>query len=252
MLNRLALRLATVRALRGRTMAGNRVFDSATGPIDDIAVEHPSPVIVVYTDDSQLTIAGRDLYATGGDGRVDSGTQKLIIEVALTQRMQVVHPDSGVPIRDPHTGEVMLEPMQLVTDAGLELTLDILERQVTDALMAPVNSSEWAEMWRLLVDSVGDKQSLRGGSSRDGVRFAGRQIMFSCFLAKDPPALTKIGPTWERFLQLAAATPDLATVLPAIRAAIGTGTGEPDAQLANLLGLSRPELVAIAGETYPQ
>lgn len=206
MLNRLALRLATVRALRGRTLADERVYDSEHGAIDEVAVERPLPFIVVYTDDAQLHHGDRDLWSTSGNKRVGSGYQKLVIEIAMTQRMRVTG-ENGEPV----AGAVQPE-----TDAAMEFNLDVVERQIIAALMDP--QSPWAEMWREIVDHVGDRQSQRGVSLRDGVRFAGRQITLDVQLMKDPVPGAPLGPIWTRFLALASDDPTLAPVVPALEA----------------------------------
>lgn len=246
MLNRLALRLATVRALRGRTLAGPNVLDSSSAAIDDIAAEHPTPVIVVYTDDGQWNVAGRDLYATSGDTRVDMGYQKLLIEIALTQRMLLVDPATGEPQLDAD-GNPLFAAMSLATDPALELTLDLIERQVIDALMCGADDAAWPEMWRRLVTGVGDKHSVRGASARDGVRFAGRQIAISCALPKEPPPAVPIGPLWTDFLALAETEPDLAPVLPAIRAQLEGRPLDANGLLIQTLGLNRLEADALLG-----
>ena len=233
MLNRLALRLATVRALRGRTLARDRVHDSEHSAIDEVAVDRPLPFIVVYTDDAQYNHGDRDLWSTSGNKRVGSGYQKLVIEIAMTQRMQLVG-ENGEPVED---------AVQPATDAAMELNLDIIERQVIAALMDP--QSAWAEMWRELVDHIGDHESQRGVSMRDGVRFAGRQITLSVQLAKEPPAGAPKGPRWTRFLALASEDPTLAQVVPVLEALLA-GHDLPDWQIGRgAYGLTLEEARAL-------
>lgn len=236
MLNRLALRIATVRALRGRTLAGSRVLDSEIAPIDDIAAEHPTPVIVVYTDDGHFRGAGRDLFGTSGDTRVDVGFQHLVIDIAMTQRMTLT---------DEATGQQIEDAVPPVTDAALEFNLDIIERQVVVALMDTAPAAKWAEMWRQLVLDIGDRESRRGASMRDGVRFAGRQIRLSCKIPKDPPAGVAIGPLWANFLSLAAEEADLAPILPLLNQAIAGAELTPDEALQSAYGLTRAEADAL-------
>jgi len=232
-LNRLALRLATVRALRGRTLAGERVHDSEHGAIDEVAAERPLPFIVVYTDDGQYNHSDRNLWSTSGSKRVGSGYQKLVIEIAMTQRMQVTD-ENGEPV----AGAVQPE-----TDAALEFNIDVIERQVVAALMDP--QSPWAEMWREIVDHVGDRQSQRGVSLRDGVRFAGRQITLDVQLMKEPVPGASPGPLWTRFLALAGADPTLAPVVPVLEALLA-GSTLPDWQLGrSAYGLTLDEARAL-------
>ncbi|MCF6199265.1 MAG: hypothetical protein L3J67_07695 [Hyphomicrobiaceae bacterium] len=207
MLNRLALRLCTVRALRGKTFAGQNVLDSEHGAIDELATEQPKPFIIVYTDDASYSVLRRDLFGTGGSDRVDSGTQKLVIEIGITQRMVIDKDEDGTPIA---------EAVSLRTNSSMELTLDLIERQVKMALMDTRDEAQWAEMWRRFAIEIKDQDSQRGASARDGLRFAGRQISLSVELPKDPlPGA--IGLLWQSFLGLAESDADLAQVVPALR-----------------------------------
>ncbi|MGE8942698.1 hypothetical protein ACO2I3_12355 [Leptospira interrogans] len=230
MLNRLALRLATVRALRGRTLAGNRVADSEVAAIDDVAAEAAAPVVIVYTDGGSFTATGRDLYTTKGDGRVESGYQRLVIEIAVTQRMRVQGGED----------EAHVQPE---TDAAMEFTLDIIERQITTTLMSSIEP--WAEMWRRFVMDIGPRESDRGTSMREGVRFAGRQITLSVSLPKEPPHGVSPGPLWTDFMSLAATDDSLAPVVPVLEAALA-GTDLADWRvLAGAYGLTEAEARAL-------
>lgn len=235
MLNRLALRLCTVRALRGRTIAGRNVRDSEMAAIDEVAAAHPTPVIIVYTDDGRFATQGRDLWATAGDKRVDVGYQTLIIECVLTQRMQMTD-DDGVPI------EGAVPP---VLDAALAFNLDIMERQIYAALMAHGDGALWSEMWRKFAFEIGDRASQLGSSMREGVRFAGRQIRLSVKLPRDPAPGDTLGPLWTEFLVLMETDPDCAPLRPMILAAL---SGEPLPEwleIARRYGLSRGEARAM-------
>ena len=75
-LTRLAMRLAAARALRDRTLAGARVFDSAVDPIDQTIAEQRQPLLVLTTDEHALEVSGRDLGS--GTHRCD-----LVIELAI-------------------------------------------------------------------------------------------------------------------------------------------------------------------------
>lgn len=232
MLNRIALRIATVRALRGKTYAQDKVFDSVNAAIDDVAAEHPTPVIAVYTDGAHYSPGGKSLYAVGGDGRVGSGQQTLTIEIALTQRMVV-------PTEDGQSQEVVLP---LFLDPALELMLDLIERQVADALMSPAEDDVWADMWNRLALGV-DRSSERGMSQRDGVRFAGRQITLGISLPTDPiPGM--VNPLWDHFMTLVAGEPDLAVIVPMLTRARGGTAPEPGA-VRQFFGLTVAENAAL-------
>lgn len=225
MLNALALRLATVQALRGRTYAGDAVLDSEQSAIDELATDRPTPVIIVYTDRSNATPGKVDLFATEGDGRVESGWTELLIEIVVTQRMQILD-DEG----QPH--ETAVQPF---TDASLAATLNIIERQVKRVLMDPRPTAPWSGIWRRFVNVLSENEADLGMSQRDGVRFAGRQIKLRCQLHRDPMPGVAPGPNWVDFLALAAAVPGLAPLVPVIEAELAGDDLEPW-QIEQMLG----------------
>lgn len=195
---RFALRTATVKALRGRTLAGDMVRDSELGPIDEMATGSSRPVVAVYTDETQVQRPGTDLLSH--DGRT-----ALVIEIGITTR--VSETEWSLP----------------VTDAAMELAIDSIERQARLALTVPDDGNTWAELWRDLVQAFGLEKSQRGGASKDGVRFAGRQIIIEVDLPRDPHPGRPVGPLWQRFLDLVAVDDDMAPLLPHITPLITGG-----------------------------
>lgn len=190
-----ALRIAIVRALRGRTWAGDLVKDSQIVPIEDCAPDNPSPYLVVYTDDSR---PGNDMRHTP----LSLGQQTVLIDIAVTARMERVaaRDASGAPLVDAD-GNPVFESMWLdtITDPQMELVLGAIERQVRVALAHP--QSEWADI-ALSFGTIARIESVRGPSQRDGLRFVGRQLQITFELMLDPPA--GIDPSshavWSRFL----------------------------------------------------
>lgn len=218
--SRLALRLATVKALDGTTLAGVRVRDSEIGPLEDLAENEAAPVIIVYTDDEEVQITRRDLSS-------HDGWQSLVIELAVTTRMKNA---DGWEI--PQTSE------------GLELTLDLLERQVITTLTG--GAGAWPEVWRGLVREMGKRNSRRGASARDGTRFAGRQIVLEIQLPKEPHAATINGPLWTAFFTAVAGEPDLAPITTTLRAiAVGDAGFTDFAALRAAYGMTFSEAEAL-------
>lgn len=211
MLNRFALRTATVRALRGATIAGGNVRDSEIGPIDEIGIDQPHPVIAVYAGDSHFITPGRDLFATGGDSRHSTGFLRLDIDILITQRMTI--DDKGT-----------LDVVQPSTDASLEFNLDVIHRQIVAALSTPRPDAVWPEMWRRLVMDVAEIETKHGNEQRGGVRLAGRQLSLQVKMYKEPPPGTPLGPLWTDFLALCEGEPDMAGIVPVLR---GLLAGEP-------------------------
>ena len=203
-LTRLVMRLAAARALRDRTLAGARVFDSAVDPIDQTIAENRQPLIVLTTDEHALNVTGRDLGS--GAHRCD-----LVIEIAIASRVELPGSDGDggqITIAIPHT------------DEGMELTLDIMEHQVTRALTRDDNA--WSRAWMKLVPRVTQRLSRRGASSENGVRFAARQLVLTCDLVDTPVSGDTIAPNsaWGEALALMEADPILANIANLLRAEI--------------------------------
>jgi hypothetical protein len=203
-LTRLAMRLAAARAVRNKTLAADRVFDSAVDPIDQTIAETRQPLIVVTTDEHALDITGRDLGS--GDHACD-----LVFEVAIASRVEVPAPDGQggqITIAIPHT------------DEGMELTLDIMEHQIIAALTQ--DDGAWSATWMKLVPRVTRRLSRRGASAENGVRFAARQMVLTCDLVDTPVAGEALGSNtaWGDVLTLMEADPDLTNIASLIRAEI--------------------------------
>ena len=228
-LARLAMRIAAARALKGATLAGERVFDSAIDPIDQTIAETRQPILVVMTDDHEADITGRDL--TYGDARCD-----LVIEAAIAARVDVPAMDgdgNATTIAIPHT------------DEGMELVLDMIEHQVIAALTR--ERTEWSRVWMQLVPRISKRLSRRGASTENGVRFAARQIVITCDLTEPPMAGAEIqsGTAWDDVLTVMSADEALVAVANMLRAEI---EGEPASdwqRAANVLGIMLGEAAAL-------
>jgi hypothetical protein len=221
-LARLAMRIAAARALKGATLAGDRVFDSAIDPIDQTVAENRQPILVVMTDDHEADLTGRDLI------RGDAGCE-LVIEAAIAARVEIPATDgdgNSTTIAIPHT------------DEGMELVLDLIEHQVLAALTR--ERSDWSRVWMKLVPRTARRLSRRGASAENGVRFAARQIVITCDLVEPPAAGAKIesGTAWDDLMTVMSADEALAPVASMLRAEI---EGEPLSdwqRAANVLGIT--------------
>ena len=220
-LTRLVMRLAAARALRDRTLAGARVFDSAVDPIDQTIAENRQPLLVLTTDEHEADITGRDL--AGDAQRCD-----LIIELAIAARVEV-------PARNGQGGQITIAIPH--TDEGMELTLDMMEHQVTRALTRDDNA--WARAWMKLVPRVTRRLSRRGASSENGVRFAARQLVLTCDLVDTPAAGTDIphGTSWGEVLALMEADQTLAPIAAMLREQIEGESLTDWARMAQMLGV---------------
>jgi len=220
-LARLAMRIAAARALKGATLAGNRVFDSAIAPIDQTIAEERQPILIVTTDDHEVEVTGRDVV----HGNVSCD---LVIEAAIAARVELAVGDESQPsLVIPHT------------DEGMELALDLLEHQVIAALLR--ESSDWSRVFIRLVPRISRRISRRGASVEKGVRFAARQILLTCDLIEAPASGAAILPTgpWADLLTVLSEDSDLAFLATLLREEIeGTPLVEWQ-RAANILAISR-------------
>ena len=215
-LARLAMRVAAARALRGATLAEERVHDSAVAPIDQTIAEERLPILIVTTDDHEMEVTGRALF----HGNVSCD---LVIEAAIAARVEVAGEESVITI--PHT------------DEGMELALDLMEHQVMAALTR--ERSDWSRVWMKLVPRISRRLSRRGASVEKGVRFAARQFVLTCDLIEVPTDGTAIaaGTAWADLLSMMEDDADLAPIARMLRSEI---EGQPLAdwrRAANMLGI---------------
>ncbi len=213
----LALRIATVQALKGRTWVGDNVRDSEIGAIDDNAADAPQPFLVVYTDDGTFLPRGESRELLSG------GTVGLAIELALTQRMLV---EVRAPSDDNPSGEYTVDWRMPPTDAGLEITLNALGWQIRSTLASA--EGEWPELWRSLALATANGQFLRGANAAEGMRFAGTSMKMLVEVPREPVPGRPLTPLWVSFFDLCAKTPELIKTGAMLRAMIETPAEPPE------------------------
>ena len=183
------LRMCAVAALRERTLAERRVFDSDNTPLADALAQEPEqakPYITVYTDeDIRPGVSGRDIYAA-------ERNLSLVLEIGAASA--VVTEKDGVILQIP------------ATDAGLELSVDIVESQALAALVGDPQS-RWGELFRRMVLRIERVQGQRGGSAERGSRWAARQIILMCDVIADTPPGVPQPAVVRDFLAAARAAP---------------------------------------------
>lgn len=207
-ITRLATRLLTTRALAyAETLAEDRIRDSSIVNLESAIAGSAKPIVLVYTDDSEFRPTGRTML--GGQGTT---TIVLILAVAGSVRLE--------------NGETtFLFP---TTDATVEMSLDILERQIQVALSHPDNP--WAQLWQKIVTNVGKWQSRRGGSTKEGARFGARQIIIEVETIFDPVIGAEPEGPWAELLAAIEAdtSADFAGIAGPLRALIKGGELLPD------------------------
>ncbi len=212
-LTRTLTRIATVKALTGATLASDQVFDSAIDPYDTRVTVDARPMIVVYTDDEETEVSGRGDWLQGG-------VCELVIEIVVAglapdTPYDAPDPDGDGPHPDPAPRQLQIPR----SDAGLELTLDMIEGQVIRTLTG--DQEPWAQAWRGLVVTIIKRLSRRGASAEQGNRYAVRQLVISCEMVTDPAHGGVIGPQtpWGRALGLMEANEDEADLARILRIA---------------------------------
>ena len=204
----MALRLSARRLLGGATFAGDRVHDSAIAPIDHmVEAGNDEPFIIISTEDEEASdIHGRDV--TGGHRKID-----LVIEIAIAHAVSAL-PEAGPEIVIPST------------DAGFEVSLSLIARQVMRALFEQ-KDSPWDLLFKRFCLGVEKITNRRGVGNADGARFAARQIVLTLDCLQEPHFghVPAVGEPWGDFLTQVEADPDLAALAPLIRQSV---TGKPD------------------------
>lgn len=235
MLARIALRLAAVETVRGKTDFGDGVFDSRIGVFDDAgqivdAAARQKPFIAIYSDAAREQGEDLDVRFLNANGATE-----LLFEMGLAQSMSVTDPDTDE--------QVMITGVP-VTDAAMEFQLDLVARQITDALTDP--SDEWAEIFRGLVYRVAKIERART-SSADGTRVAAQQIKLTVELIEDPvrgEPLDEDAP-FARLLAKLETMPAPYPIYAAMMRAQIEGENKPWETVQRRLGLTRDELQAL-------
>lgn len=192
MLARIALRVATIEALKGKTFVDGNVLDSEMGALGvaadgSIRTDQDAPFVSVYVDDSKIEDR-LDLRALHR-----SGPTELTIEAGITAAMTET---------DQETGESTVVGIGTpATDRALEFFLDCVGRQIVTALTDPRN--EWAELWRGLSTSVIKVERKRtSDAAATGTRIAAHQLVITLDLLPDPVFGEPVAETsiWAKFL----------------------------------------------------
>lgn len=222
-----ALRLAARRALTGATLADARIEDSAITALDALAKKQPEPFIVVSTDEQNVDLTGQDV--TAGVRQVD-----LVFDIAVASRTTAE--DNTIIVAIPHT------------DAGLELSVNLITRQLMRALFEPNSGGSWGKMFRRIISKVRRIQTRRGAGT-EGVRFAAAQIILSVDTIAEPAFGQQPEHVWAEFMTAVRADATIAPQADMIEAMI-VGAELPDWRKSiSLLGID--DTVANAIGIFP-
>lgn len=234
MLARIALRMATTASLKGRTLVGDNVLDSEITALDadadgNLTTDQERPFITIYTNNSLEEDAQQRLLHR-------SGRTELIIEIAVAATMVTRNGDgdkeivAGIP----------------ATDAAFEFYLDVVGRQIVNALSDP--ESEWAEIWRGLSGSI-LKVERKRTSDATGTRIAAHQLVLTLDLLPDPVFGEPLAETsiWAKFFERLAvptmANPDYDPDSPG---------NEPELIIDPVMAAKAAVLLALIGDPSPE
>ena len=206
-LTRIAARIAAVQALKGKTLVGDNVLDSQIGALDVAAdgtlrTDEDRPFISVYTDAAKTDDTALRAW-------VSNGATEFLFEMGVT----MAHVET-----DTDTGESVIYPGIPATDASFEFLLDIVARQIGDALSDP--SNEWAEIFRTLHNGNGLIERARTSNDTSGVKLAAQQIKLTVNLFNDPVSGVALKPEHPlaKFFTKAASVPELAASVALMQA----------------------------------
>lgn len=185
------VRACAVGALRDRTWAESRVFDSDMTPLADAVLGRAaSPYIVVYTDTDDFMPTGAEVY----DGEARS--LSLVLEIGVAS---AIENDEGAKI------------LQFAaTDEGMELAVDVTTWQATAALWGDPYS-QYGDLLKRIAYRLRRVQQRRGGQAQGGIRFAARRVTYVVSTIDDiPPGVVPPdhGPIQD-FIGLASSEVDL-------------------------------------------
>jgi hypothetical protein len=209
----MALRLAARRLLDGATFAEGRVHDSAIAPIDHMVGEKGEPFIIVSSEDESAKITAREV--NGGDRAID-----LVIEIAIAKAVAAT----------PAAGDDAPQPAEIIipsTDAGLEISLTLITRQINRALFE--TKGGWGDVFKVFCIGLESVATRRGVGNKDGGRFAARQMIFT-IKPLDEPAFGHV-PTpdeaWGKLIAAMEADVEFAPLAPLIKQTITGADVEP-------------------------
>lgn len=161
--------VAAVEALRGRTLAGDDVYDSKIDTLPDLLRNSNRPALIVSVEES----------AQGDGGQWEGGL--LGRATVLTMLVQAV----VVAVTEIETEDgLSLIPGIAETDAAYEATLNLLDRQWRAALHD--HADDWSRVFRGLVTGIGKISDTRAVDPQAGRKYACRFTQVSLAVVDEP------------------------------------------------------------------
>lgn len=223
------IQVAVTEALRGRTIAGNIVHDSLIKALPQIMNGEVHPVVAVSIEDC-ISQDGDGLFRTDA-----SMTLMLQLAIAKSVTVSVVEGEEALEIGD--------------TDAALEASLNLLDRQWRIALSDPLNA--WAELFRQLVPHVGKVSDIRLTDPETGRKHAARIVEITIAPIAEPfPGQGDMDVVRQGLAQMATIA-DYADLAAILSASLDAGAALFDWQIVQGRLLSLSAMPAMIGVGTP-
>lgn len=184
------VQIAVVEAVRGKTLAGNSVYDSRIDALPAILQDGKRPFLVFSIETGRQPKGDEGLL--GRDNRFT-----LMVHAAVATASEIAGEDGSIAIAN--IGE---------TDAALEAVLNIMDRQWRAALSD--GGSPWGNLFLEIVRDVEEVQDYRGTDPDTGRKHASRLTEVSLTVMAEPELGCGIVPTIETGLALLEADGDAA------------------------------------------
>ncbi|MBZ9822339.1 hypothetical protein [Mesorhizobium sp. CA4] len=197
------LRMLAVQALRGNTIAADGVTDSSIEALSSIMSNRQAPVILVRIDEAKYSGRNEGFFVT-------SGTVTFALDLIVASA--VTHKVDGQTVTD-----LIIEP----TDAGLEFSLDMLDRQWRRVLSDPNNA--FAECFRDLIAAIGPVKAARGVDPEGGRKHAIRMVEIEIEPVCDPAPGAALPSVIDAALTRLATVTDYQGAVAIMRAELGKG-----------------------------
>ena len=225
------IQISAVEAVRGKTLAGNDVFDSMIDDVTGLLKDKARPLMIFSVEECHQKSAGQ-----GERGFLNRTTVlKFMVQLAVA---------SGKEIRD--GDDVVILTSIGDSDAAHEATLNILDREWRTALHD--ESNPWTQVFRGLVLGVGNMEDRRGADPETGRKHAARYLVADLSVIAEPMPGEELPSAIEQGLSLMEADDDAAyrEVARNFRRLLGAGADKPDWQkLQSRLFLSDKALLAL-------
>lgn len=223
------IQLSIVEALRGRTIAGNAVFDSRMDTLPDLLVDQHQPVIIVSVEASDRRNMSQGIASLLGGSTVLT----VLIQTAVATGRAIKGPD-GTVIRAA-IGE---------TDSAFEGALNLLDHEWRKVLHHFEN--EWAEVFRDLVNGVQDIKDTRGTDPDTKRKHAARFVQLDLSVLAEPEPGDDLPEVIARGLDLMSADADYAPLAEEWRTLLAEGSDWPEwRKLQSALLASRQHMATI-------